>query len=236
MDRFKEPSVIPSKGKSGAVISFKENLLIPKNVVFPTIEVVSKLCKSEHVRDYTEENQKLVIKELGYYSDLQSIKSEDAITWSLFGFMAYQESKTRLIFFNELLKKLKLQSDNSCEIKLWQRLPHPDNFCSGGPEMDVILLGEKYLFLVECKWSSAIGKNQGINKNKNQIEIRKTWIENLGCKLYPNHQIIILSVANANETDELFINWDSFCSFNSLPHKEEYSSYLTWRKKYLKIK
>jgi hypothetical protein len=228
--RFKEPKVILSKGKSGAVISFKENLLIPDNVVFPPIEIASKLCKSEHLSHYSDENQKLLTKELGYYSDLQSIKSEDAITWSLFGYIAYQKSEIRLTFFNQLLEKLKLKSDISCEIKLWQRLPHPETFVSGGPEMDVILIGSYNLLLVECKWASGISKNQGKEKNKSQIEIRNEWKEKLGKPLFPNHEITILIVANESlSTDEHFIDWKEFTEFYSIPHKTLFTDYYQWK-------
>lgn len=235
MKRFNEPIVIPSKGKSGAVNLFKENLLIPDNVVFPTIEIVSKLCKSEHLKDYSDENKKLITQELGYYSDLHSIKSEDAITWSLFGFIAYQESEIRLSFFNELLERLKLKSDTSCEIKLWQRLPHPETFVSGGPEMDVILLGARNLLLIECKWGSGIAKNQGKLKNKSQIDIRNEWKEKLGKTLFPNHEISILIVANKPlSTDELSLDWKEFTEFNCIPHKALFADYYKWKIKKLK--
>lgn len=235
MSDFKEPFVIPSKGKSGAVKLFRENLLIPEGVEFPTIEIASKLTKSEHFKDFSINNQLKITNELGYYSDLQSIKSEDAITWSLFGYVAYQNKKIRLQFLNELLEKLNLTQDTNCEIKLWQRLPHPETFGSGGPEMDVIILGSRHLLLVECKWGAGIGKNQGKNKNKNQIEIRNEWKKVLGEKLYPNHEINIVIVANENvEPNELFVSWKDFCDFENLPHKELYHSYYKWKKQWLK--
>ncbi|WP_226995420.1 hypothetical protein, partial [Candidatus Symbiothrix dinenymphae] len=103
-------------------------MIRPSGIVFPPLEVVSKLVKSGHTKDFSSENQIILTKELGYYSNLQSIKSEDAITWSLFGYIAYQDSAVRDKFFNELLRFLHLDEDKNCQIKLWQRLPHPDNF------------------------------------------------------------------------------------------------------------
>lgn len=237
MKKFNEPKVIYSKGKSGAVSFYNQNLLIPDNVVFPTIEIISKLYKSKHLKDYSDESQKFLTKELGYYSDLQSIKSEDAITWSLFGFIAYQKDEIRLRFFNELLEKLKLKSDTSCEIRLWQRLPHPETFVSGGPEMDVIIVGKNNLLLIECKWSSGIAKNQGKKKNKSQIEIRNEWKEKLGKKLFPNHAIHLLIVANQQiSTNELFVTWKEFTEFKNIPHKAPFEDYYKWKIEKLKYR
>jgi hypothetical protein len=235
-NQFKEPKIIPSKGSSGAVRSYKENLLIPEGVVFPTAELTSKLTKSGHGSDFADENRRELEADLGYYCDLQSIKSEDAITWSLFGYVGCQSQDIRDRFFNELLSALHNETDTNCQIKLWQRLPHPNTSPGGGPEMDVILMGEKYMFLVECKWGSAIDKKQGVDKDKSQIDIRKEWIQKFGKTEYPNHRIKILLVANENlvqdDKEVLFISWEDFCKF-SLPHKELFTSYFEWKKQLL---
>lgn len=188
------------------------------------------------MNDFPLQNHNDLTRELGFYTDLQSIRSEDAVTWSLFGYLSYQVQSIRDSFYAELLKSLNLGSDKNCNINLWTRLAHPDNFGTGGPEIDAILLGDNYLLLIECKWTSGIGKKQGVAKDKDQIQIRNLWKQKVGKKLYPNHQIEVVCVANKMLTTETehFIRWDSFCDFNNLPHKEQFSSYLNWRKTYIK--
>jgi hypothetical protein len=213
---------------SGAYLYYKDNLLIPENIACPPIEVGHKLVKSSHIKNFSSNDQILLKKRMGFYSDLQSIKSEDAVTWSSFGYLACQEQSKKDEFFKNLLGFLNLRNDTICQIKLWQRVSHPDTLTTiRGPEMDVILLGQEYLLLVECKWTSGVGKNQGIKKDKNQIEIRQEWIDKLGNVLYPNHTILILGVGKTKfHPDILFISWDDLCTLLPHPHQELFKRYL----------
>ncbi|MBK9290275.1 MAG: hypothetical protein IPM52_01375 [Bacteroidetes bacterium] len=224
--------IIKSKGNSGAVSSYKDNLLIPHNIIWPPIEIVGRLYKSNHLDDFDNSVQSELIKELGYYTDLQSINSEDALTWSLFGYISKQNNEVRTDFLNELLKYLKYKdSQKNCNINLWTRLPHPDTFVSGGPEIDVFIQSEEYIILIECKYKSQIGQNQGKDKDKDQIQIRKEWANKIGSKIFPNHVIITLLVGLDVVDDSIaFINWENLIAFKSIPHKKELKDYYNWKK------
>jgi hypothetical protein len=193
----------------------------------------TKIVKSNHLKDFDEMFHKPLTAEFGFYTDLLSIKSEDAITWSLFGYISYMEQNVIDSFYNEFLSKLDFQKDSNCIIKLWQRLPHPQTFVSGGPEVDVILMGNKYCILIECKWSSGIGKNQGVDKNLDQIQIRNMWKDGIGKRIYPNHNIVVVFVANHKHPDIKSITWEELSTFDSLPHKDDFRQYLIKRKTYL---
>lgn len=143
--------IVMSKGSSKSYINYIDNLLIPPNTMIPPVEIISKLIKSNHLEDFDVKYHKELTSVLGYYTDLQSVNSEDAITWSLFGYISKFNDKIRLDFLNELLAKIGLENDEYCDIKLWQRLPHPDTFVSGGPEIDALLVGKKNFIIVECK-------------------------------------------------------------------------------------
>ena len=236
-----EIKVIKSKGNSGAVVNYRDNLLVPENIIWPPIEIVSRLYKSEHISDFDESFQSELQKELGYYTNLQSINSEDALTWSLFGYISKQDNETRTKFVNELLEKLNFDNNQKKSvINLWTRIPHPDTFGRGGPEIDVFIQSEEYIFLIECKYKSEIGKNQGKEKNKDQLQIRSEWCNKIGKKIFPKHKFIVLLIGEEKPEFPLdesvkFISWDELSKFESIPHKEEFNNYYAWKKSFSDI-
>ena len=71
---------------------------------------------------------------LGHYSDLQSLNSEDAVTWSVIGPLAYR-TDWKQHFADRLLGLLGLPKSKSVAIWLWRRIPHPEKPAStGGPK------------------------------------------------------------------------------------------------------
>jgi len=222
--------IVNSKGKSKSYVNYIENLLIPPNAIIPPIEIVSKVVKSNHLKDFDEKDHKDLIGAKGFYTDLQSINSEDAITWSLFGYISKLNDTIRLDFFNEFLSKISLENDEYCDIKLWQRLPHPDTFVSGGPEIDVLLIGKKNFIIIECKWNSKFGENQGVEKNQNQMQIREKWVDTIGKAIYPSHTFKLVYVGKEKDLKYTSITWDELSKFNSLPHKNEFLAYLESKK------
>jgi hypothetical protein len=176
-------AIIPSKRSSGAVVPIKNNVIIPDFVEWPPTELLCKLYKSEHIKDYDEKYHPDLVNELGYYCDLESIKSEDTVTWSLFGYISKMDKEIQNNFYNELLEKLNFDKDIIMSIELWKTLPHPQTFSPKGPEIDVFMLGEKYYILVECKWTSGIGK-----------------------KIFPQKECIILLVGNKNIDSNIFMS------------------------------
>jgi len=226
--------VIKSKGLSYAVTSYKDNLLIPENIIWPPVEIVGRLYKSIHINDFDHSAQSELIKELGYYTDLQSINSEDALTWSLFGYISKCSNEVKTDFLNELLKHLKYEGNQKyCNINLWTRLPHPETFVSGGPEIDVFIQSEKYIILIECKYKSQIGQNQGKDKDKDQIQIRNEWANKIGSKLFPNHKIITLLVGlEMIDNSATFISWEELIEFKSIPHENDLKEYYNWKKSF----
>lgn len=224
--------IVNSKGKSKSYINFIENLLIPPNTIIPPIEVISKVVKSNHLKDFDKKYHDKLIEDKGFYTDLQSINSEDAITWSLFGYISKLSDNIRIDFFNELLSKINLENDDYCDIKLWQRLPHPDTFVSGGPEIDVLLIGKKNFIIIECKWNANFSKNQGVDKKQDQMQIREKWINTIGKVIYPSHSFSLVYVGKERKKDSKYISitWNELSNFDSLPHKNEFLAYLESKK------
>lgn len=81
-------SVARSKGGVKAVSHPYDNLVRTGIANWPPPEIVQKLYKSRQSRAFEGKDLETATSGLGYYCDLQSLHSEDAITWSVFGTIA----------------------------------------------------------------------------------------------------------------------------------------------------
>jgi hypothetical protein len=57
--------------------------------------LVQKLARSDKQMYFFPEDQAFLVQKLGYYTDLQSVNSEDALVWSYFGPLAYATPDVR---------------------------------------------------------------------------------------------------------------------------------------------
>ena len=241
---YKKIKVAQSRG--GVIVTAHpyDNLIRPTGVSWPPPEIVQKLYQSRQVRAFDETNRRICISGLGYYCDLQSIHSEDAITWSVFGTVARSPKDLLTEWLIELLGLLDLHETQATnpEIFLWRRIPHPDTLVSGGPEIDVGILTENALILIEAKWQSAIGSKQGKKRNKDQIQLRGEFIAKYGSKLFPNRTkmavvgISLFEDAFTDTTPEgVFFRslmWEQICNLHSHPQAEELARYYRWKKEH----
>ena len=116
-------AVIKSKGGVLATVNPLDNLISTGISPWPTPEIGQKLYKSNQQRHFVGDEQEGAKSILGYYSDLQSLHSEDAITWSVFGPLVYASSDVREQFVSTLFEYLKIpcRSCNCPNIWLWRR-------------------------------------------------------------------------------------------------------------------
>jgi hypothetical protein len=110
----------------------------------------------------------------GCYCDLQSINSEDTVTWSVFGVYSID------LWAGDLLS-LAFPADHSAvwNVLFWQRLPHPeDGKIQHGPEADVILKSDStWAYAIEAKWTADIDRKQGRSLDKTQLEMRAASVK-----------------------------------------------------------
>jgi hypothetical protein len=92
-----------SRGGVVALVNPWENLIRTSISPWPPPELVQKLYQSRQARAYTGDSFQAATSVLGFYSDLQSSRSEDAVTWSFFGPIVYAEPATRSKFVSHLL-------------------------------------------------------------------------------------------------------------------------------------
>lgn len=224
--------IVESKGGVKATRNPYDNLIKTNILPWPPPEIIQKLYQSNHQNSFDNS----IVWDLGYYSDIQSLNSEDALTWSYFGTLAYADKKIKVEFLTKLLKFLKLNVDCSIKdvnISLWRRIPHPDTLVSGGPEIDFIISSENILLLGEAKWLSGISVNQGKKKDKDQIELREDFLNKFSHKIFPNldiAKVLCLSFNPSNHQSALNLTWNDLIYAKIHPLSDELIRYYEWKK------
>jgi hypothetical protein len=238
---------VRSKGGVLATSHPYENLIRTGCTSWPPPEIVQKLYKSRHSEAFADKEKKIVESGLGYYCDLQSIHSEDSITWSIFGTVAHAPVSKLKAWLTEFFKLLNLDNvnTNDPEIYLWRRLPHPDTLVSGGPEIDAGIITANAIILVEAKWRSKVGSKQGKEGKKDQIQLRKEFLSKYGPRIFPNRtEFAVVGVSlfanvfqDTTPSGLLFrtVTWEQLCELGSHPHAKEVVTYFKWKKKYSKV-
>jgi len=231
--------IIRSRGNVIATFNPYDNLIKTDIPLFPTSEIVQKIYRSRQERAFQEEDK----SSLGYYSDLQSINSEDAITWSFFGPIIYSEFAKKKEFTIELFSLLEIDMDiEFSNYWLWRRIPHPDTLVSGGPEIDFAIQTQNTIVFGESKWNSGVGTKQGKLGDKDQIDLRIDFFEKYGKIIWPDiKQFVILGISNdknitsgkiSSNITLIDMTWDDLSKIKNHPCSNEYSKYLKWKKEW----
>jgi hypothetical protein len=233
----KDIKIVRSRGGVRSVCNYEDNIIIPYKTVWPHPDIVKKLYKSNHEDAFDEKN----FSNLGFYCDLQSLRSEDAITWSVFGTLHYFSKEQQVQFVNSLLKIIGVEYHVSdCFIQLWTRIAHPETLVSGGPELDFQTVANNVVVFGEAKWRSKVANNQGKDKNKNQLELREKYFEKFGTKIFPNAPakiILIVGLDSQLTNCQLgpnchYVTWKRICEETEHPMKDELGKYYAWKEKY----
>ena len=106
---------------------------------------------------------------LGHYSSVQSLNSEDTVTWSVFG------GSRSTTWISSLFRSAfnSMVDQQSWKVSLWKRTIHPETGIEQqGPEADVVISSDESYFAVEAKWTADIDAEQGVRKNLTQLDMR----------------------------------------------------------------
>ena len=242
--RDAEIEVATSVGGVKAVADPWANVISSGIRPWPPPELVQKIYQSRQARAFRGADHAAATGALGFYSDLQSIHSEDAITWSYFGPVVYATAEARTGFVRDLLNLVSIEgSADHAHVWLWRRLPHPDTLVSGGPEIDVGIQTDDVFLLGEAKWRSSVGAAQGINRDKDQVTLRREFCHKYGPRLLPTvRTFVVLGISwhgglvprADTEADGVGlhardITWDALAGVASHPCREEFRAYLHWK-------
>jgi hypothetical protein len=233
---------------TGGVLAFRnpwDGVVHGHVTPWPPPELVQKLYQSRQVRAYRDSDRVIATAALGYYSDLQSIHSEDAVSWSLLGPLVYATADVRAAFVAQLLELILglAVTPSPTHIWLWRRLPHPDTLVSGGPEVDFGVQTADTLVLGEAKWRSAVARGQGADGTRDQVQLRAQFCETYGPRLFPAvKQFVVLlvsrkagtlnSVQRGLSTERVRIleaTWEQVGALSAHPCRDEFLAYLDWR-------
>jgi hypothetical protein len=92
--------VARSHGGVIAVADFADNVVRTGIAPWPPAPLVMKLYESRQKRAFATDDLHVLSKRIGIYSDVQSMHSEDALTWSFFGPLAWSGESTRVAWLN----------------------------------------------------------------------------------------------------------------------------------------
>lgn len=224
-----------------------DNLISTGCCPWPTPEVLQKLYRSPQVRAFSHDQLAVCTSGLGFYCDLQSLHSEDAITWSVFGTAARSLRAQRAAWLAELLTMVDLPGvrTEDAEIFLWRRIPHPDTLGPGGPEIDVGISAANALILIEAKWLSGVGAAQGEKKDKDQIQLRGEFLKKYASRLFSKCSepaVVGISLSPepfADTTPESVAfrsaTWEQVCSLATHPLDEELRRYFAWKRRHTRM-
>src|SRR5262245_32123710 len=236
--------VAQSSGGVRAVVNPWDNVITTGIRPWPAPELIQKVYQSRQVRAFHGEEHRLATMMLGFYSDLQSVHSEDAITWSAFGPLIYANATLREAFVKDLLGAIGVPAvATNAHIWLWRRLPHPDTLVPGGPEIDFGIQTDDLFLLGEAKWRSSVGAAQGVNRDKDQVTLRREFCEKYGRRILPTvKHFVVLGVSwkggvtAAAQTESAGVRlyardstWQTLSDLSSHPCSNELRRYLEWK-------
>lgn len=249
-----------SRGGVLAACSHRRNLIFEGGEEGPVQPaILQKLVKSDRGSSFDREALRNLRRDLGCYCDLQSLNSEDAITWSVFGTIAGCDEQARARWADELFRTVGLEPEPTrhCEIALWRRVPHPETNDGNGPEVDFSVVTDGTILLGECKWTSPVGCGQGRNGDKDQIQMRLEFLQRLrwlpcsverdgrddlptghAYSMGPKRLVVLLVSIDPMEIrphwrtegiHTVATTWEKICAMRSHPKSDEIMRYFRWK-------
>jgi hypothetical protein len=206
---------------------------------WPPTELVQKLYRSERVAYFTAEDQAALVSARGYYSDLQSAHSEDAMVWSYFGPIAYATAGARRQWYAWVAGHLGLPQSQNCDVSLWRHIPHPDTLTRGGPEIDATIQTDDSVILIEAKWRGSESRWQGADGLSTQIDLRHRFADTLGSRIYPGKRSLVVYVIlddsqritpRSGPVQTLCLKWKDLCNCDVHPMAGEVKRYYDWKR------
>jgi hypothetical protein len=213
---------------------------------WPPSMLKRKLKRSRHARAFDDQTRSHLERSLGYYCDLQSIRSEDAITWSFFGTLVDAPDDMRALVLNWLLEQCGLvEMEATASVELWKRLPHPNTGRTAhGPEPDFSLLGDRAIILGEAKWGSAEDTTQGVLGDQTQMDMRRDSLLRIEHDLRRRLHKVALGIVLTEtleppppDTEGMrtrILEWTHLADCPYHPLRDEFSRYYRWKLEHTK--
>lgn len=237
-----------------AVLDFKDNLVaaaIPGFIPFPLLQ---KLARSVHEADYFGAARTAVTNRLGFYTDLQSLASEDALTFSYFSPIWLKGPMEVARFTDWLMRDLELplRKTATANVEFWRRInPHAQTAGRNGSEFDWAVQSANLLLLSENEFCGTQASNLGINCDLSQVEMLREYVIKWGAAVHPSvERFVILyitqcALAQSAVQEDLPIGrawlhirnltWQHLSSYTGHPLGTEFGEYCDWRCTHAKL-
>lgn len=186
----------------------------------------------------------------GRISKMQSINSEDAVTYSWFGTLGEAPAEARRASVQWLYDRIGLQATaTDPAVDQWARIHHP--YAPGsprGPELDARIddAATGALVYVEAKWQAALGTGKGktVGIPADQIELRRDSLRSDPALKHDLRPFAVLGVSEDKpdltawkETHEhlppvhvAWLTWDELAHCPHHPRAAEFKRYITWKR------
>ena len=188
---------------------------------------------------FTPDDAAALAAQLGFISKMQSLRSEDGITWSWFGTLACEPPDKRGDAVQWLYDRLQLDLVASTDpmIDQWMRVFHPNKPKSqNGPHLDARIDDpDVALMYVEAKWDAAIGTGKGAAEGDrdNQIVLRRGSLRKDPTLANDRRSLLVVGVSRVlpdpsvyDETDVAWLTWDDLAACSVHPRAEDFGRYL----------
>jgi hypothetical protein len=201
-----------------------------------------------HRRWFSKDDADALAAQLGRISKFQSLRSEDAITWSWFGTLAQAQAQDRQAAVQWLYDELGLDLPASAAVAIrqWPRVLHPNASTKNGPEVDAVIDDPHgALIYVEAKWAAALGTGQGAGAGQadDQVVLRRDSLRKDPARAGDERPFVVLGVAPAAasldayaETDPAlrpvsirWLTWSALSGCAQHPLAAEFERYLQWK-------
>jgi hypothetical protein len=210
---------------------------------WPPPSLITRLvADEEQPARWPNETRALVTERLGFYCRLQSVNSEDAMTWSAFGPLLVSGGDRRVAFLRWICDGVGMRPDDTqCAVDLWRRVAHPRKpSASNGPELDAVLEGDRTVVFVECKWGSPEGTGQGPDGTATQMGLRREYLERFGRAIYGERRFVVLGLVLGGSIEKVTppdsehvitrtLTWSELCGWSDHPMADELTAYFDWK-------
>lgn len=200
---------------------------------------------------FSDEDADALAVRLGRISKFQSIRSEDALTWSWFGTLSCAGPPARQAVTQWLYARLGLQLTASADpaVDQWMRVAHPNAPQSpNGPELDARVDDPQVaLIYVEAKWEAAIGTGKGASEGvfDDQVVLRRDSMRADPALANDHRNFVVLGVSRQGpdlslyvETEQdpplrrvtvAWLTWQDLAACEAHPLAPEFRAYLEWK-------
>jgi uncharacterized protein YlbG (UPF0298 family) len=228
--------VVLSKNCRPFLVDYMDNLImLPKK---SDTYIAKKLYPSNRSRSFKPADYNELKAKTGFYCELQSLQSEDAITWSIFGCLSHLPKTKSTEFLRCVLQAAGIEShSDEYSIDLWRRVKHPETgMAVNGPQIDFLIEGDDAVIIGESKWGSGVDTRQGVNRDKHQLQLRIEYLQKYGEIDYPqkrSRKVLLIGNEKFLDGNFEFISLDKICRQMNHPLGSELIKYYEWKKKYL---